>query len=425
MQTEGFSIDNVPKRVAAAFLILFVLAFSAFAIIWGFGNAAASQAEFVEVADQAVSLSPNDPQTQYATAVLLDKSFEAGDFERALKHYEHAAELAPNDYWLWLELGRAYERRGEAERGIAAMRYAFKLAPNYSVVQWTLGNAILRTGNSVEAFELIRKAVAGDPKYTEPAANLAWQMNSGDLSAVRAAVGDSVRLTAALAGILAREKKFDEAAAVWDGIPAEDRQRTLSEAGKALLNGMIDARRYQAAVKIAADVVKSGEDRFAEGQIFNGGFESPVRPSGASIFDWQLGNGQNPQIVLTNGQKHSGNNSLVLVFNAADRAGDIRGFTQTVAVKPGGSYILRIHYRAEMTATATFQWSVTNASDGSPIAASEPLKPRTDWAVSEIRFTVPSNTDGVFVSFSRGACAAGSCAAAGNMWFDDISLTEQ
>lgn len=418
-------IDTTLKRLACGIVVLATLVWAAFAVVWGFANAAASQAEFIEVADQALAISPGDPQTHYAAAVLLDRSFEAGDFDRALTHYERAAELAPNDHWLWLELGRAYERRGDPAKAVAAMRYALALAPNYSAIQWTLGNTLLRQGNTDEAFALIRSASAGDAKYTENAALLAWQMNAGNIDDVRRAVGDSVRLNAALAVLLANEKRFDEAAVVWAAIPEAEKTGPVLDSGNRLLSQMLEARRFRPAAGIAAELGKASANSFAVGNIFNGGFEQAVRPSGAQAFDWQLDNGQHPQIALTNGEKRTGNNSLVMIFNPSDRTGAARGMTQLVAVRPGGRYTLSYQYKADLETATTFRWAIKSAADGSPIASGEPFKAKTDWTSAGFGFTVPENTDGVYVSFTRDACNSGRCTVGGSLWLDDISLAGQ
>lgn len=424
MPISYIPVDNLLKRIIAFGIGVTLLAGSAFAVLWGFANAAASQAEFIEVAEQAVSVSPGDPQTHYAMAVLLDDSFDPGDFDKALGHYETAASLSQYNYWYWLELGRAYERRGDPAKAETALRYALSLAPNYATAQWSLGNALLRQGKTEEAFALIRTAVAGDPKYTETAATLAWQLSGGDINAVRSSIGDSVRLNAALAALLAKEKRFDESAAVWSAIPAAERRDSLKEAGAALFSQMLEAKRFRAAVQIASEISEGENERTAIGRINNGGFENAVKPTGAQIFDWQLGAGQNPQIVLTNGQKRSGSNSLVLVYNAGDRSGNVRGFSQTVAVEPGKTYTLRFAYRSELKTAANFKFVISNAADSSPIAASDPISASSDWAAAEVRFTVPMNTDGVVIEFKKDSCPQTVCTVSGSLWIDDVSLSE-
>src|SRR5687767_4526530 len=123
---------------------------------------------------------------------------------------------SPQNYLLWLELGRARERSGDAEGGERALRRALELAPNYSRVQWALGNALLRQGRTDEAFAEIRKAVVGDPTFAEPAVTAAWQFFDADVAAIRRAMDGSPRFDSALAALLARERRFGEALDIWD-----------------------------------------------------------------------------------------------------------------------------------------------------------------------------------------------------------------
>ena len=164
MTTRSLKIDTAWKKaILAAVGGLCIFASWSFTK-WGMASSAAVRAEDADVAEFVTGLAPDDPQTHYSAAVLLEKSFERGDVQKSLNELETATGLAPENYLFWLDLGRARERSGDTEGAERALRRALDLAPNYARVQWALGNALLRQGRVDEAFAEIQKAVAGDPE---------------------------------------------------------------------------------------------------------------------------------------------------------------------------------------------------------------------------------------------------------------------
>ena len=407
--------------VLIATALAFIL-FAYFAAKWGFANTASVRADLPEIAELTVQLAPGDPQTHYALAVLLEKSFDADDLTRALTEYETAAALAPHNYLLWLSLGRARERSGDADGAERAIRRAYELAPNYSRVQWAFGNTLLRHGKTDEAFAEIRKAVDGDDAFTNAAATTAWQIFDGNLEQVRSALGDSARLNGSLATLLAVQKRYEEAAAIWASLPAAEKNGPLAETGKLLLQKFIEARQFRLAVVIDAEIKVENPEPAEIGKISNGGFESALKLQNAGVFEWQLGTGQQPQIAPTNGQKHNGSNSLVLIFNTTSSL-DFRPVSQTVAVEPGKTYQFEAFYRSDLKTNAAFKWEIVFSYDGKVIAATNSTAAKADWTAMTAKFTVPAEADGIIVRLARENCASPACPVVGNLWFDDLRLT--
>ena len=214
MENLTIAIETNSKRLLLLAFGSAMLVFAGLSFVWGIANTAAMQAEEKELAELMVTLAPSDPQTHYAAALLLDGSFEPSDFERASYHYERAAALAPYNYFLWLELGRARERRGDREGGLKALGKAKELAPNYSSVRWSVGNALVRQGSVEEGFDEIIGAVGGDEKYASPAAGLAWQIAEGDAAIARRYLRGSTEALGELAVTIARDGRLDDSMAL-------------------------------------------------------------------------------------------------------------------------------------------------------------------------------------------------------------------
>ncbi len=174
----------------------------------------------------------------------------------------------------------------------------------------------------------------------------------------------------------------------------------------------------RSALQIFLDLSIDGSDA-GVGRIANGGFESAVRPSAAGPFEWQIAPGLQPQIVLTTGEKHSGNNSLLILFNS-NEAKDFRSVSQLIAVQPDTNYDLELFYRADVKIAAPLRWEVVD-SDGQRLDVSDPISNQSQWTAIRFGFRSPAGKDGITVRLVRDSCAA-VCPAVGNVWFDDITL---
>ena len=383
-------------------------------------SSAAVRAENADVARFLTGLAPDDPQTHYSAAVLLEKSFEPADIEASLEEYEIAAGLAPENFLFWFDLGRARERNGDSTGAERALRRAMELAPNYARVHWALGNTLLRQGRVDEGFAEIKKAAAADPAaFAAPTANTAWQFFDQDVAAIRQVPGGSVHIEAALVSLMIREKRIDDAVAIWNAIPVADRQSSLRETGKALLTALLAEKRFRLAIELATTLGESGDAK--PEQITNGGFETAVKPTGAGLFEWVIAAGLQPQIVLSSGQKHGGNNSLLLIFSSNDGK-DFRSVSQLISVQPGTSYEIEIFYRSDLKTSASFKWQVTDAADETRIlVVSEPTANGPEWSSLLLKFQSSPESDGIILRLIRENCGP-VCPVNGSVTFDDISI---
>ncbi len=420
MAIKSIKINNLPARAALAAGMLLCIVGVVFFVRWCAGNAISQNTVYLEVADLAVSLAPNDPQTHYTRAVLRERAFKPEDLTASLAEYEQAAALAPDDYRTWLALGRARERDGDAAGAERALRKSVELAPNYSEVRWILGNILLRQGKREEAFAELRRAAETDSRYTNPAAATVWQLSGGDLPQINRYFGDSIPVKSALVVFLIREKRFDEATAIWKSLPENDRKTTFRENGNLLYAQLRDAGRYLDALQILTET--SGEE-FVAGKIFNGGFESDVKALDASFFDWRIEDGAQPQISIDNSQKHGGARSLVMVFNSATGR-EFRAISQAVAVEPEKKYAFEMFYKSELKTTATLYWRIA-APDGKILASTPAISAAGGWTNLKAEFTVPEKTEAVVITPVRELCRNTLCPISGRVWFDDFSLTQR
>ena len=419
MPIKSIKLESIAQRaflpVAAVFC--FVLMF--FAAKWCFANTLVTQTVQIEVVKFATELAPNDPLTHFVLAALNERTFLAENQENSLAEYEKAVSVSPNDFRLWLAVGRARERNGDAAGAENALRKALELAPNYAQVQWTLGNLLLRQENPQEGFAFMRQAIEADKQYILPAVSTAWFIFDGDIAQIEQNIGNSTNTKAALAVFLARQKRFDEAVQIWNALPENERQADFKENGEEIYRQLITEKQFRHALNFQAH---SGEtETFAVGEITNSGFENDIKTGNTSIFDWQIAEGLHPQVGLDNQQKRGGNRSLVIIFNSSDGK-NFRQVSQTVAVEAGRTYEFEAFYKSDLKTSTTLKWEIADASDGKILASTEPIAAISDWANLKTKFSVPENTQAVVIRLARVGCISAICPISGKVWFDDLAI---
>lgn len=405
-------------------LLLICVVLLWFFVRWHFANAVASKIDVRRpesklVIDTLIGFAPTDPQTHYAAAAVLEKTFDPGDLERSLIEYEKAAALSPNNFQMWINLGRARNLVGDVAGAEVALKRALELAPNYSAVQWAFGNFLIRQGRTDEGFALAAQAAERNADLAGSAVSIALQIFEGDVAQVRQMLGEGALLNAALATSLASEERFDDAVESWSRLPANAKTGEFQKLGEKLFDQLTAAKKYQLAVRVFRDL--EPESRPEVGIISNGGFEDGVKRRGARVFEWQIGDGAEPQIGLSESQKRSGKFGLFIVFNSFE-ASQFRSFAQTIAVVPGAEYQFEGFYRSDVKSTAVLKLEVADPATGNLIAATPPLALAGDWATINLRFTVPAGSDGVTIRLARENCSGASCRMAGRLSFDDLSL---
>jgi len=421
MAIQRIRIDSLPKRICLLCVLLLLILANFFFGRWALANMGASHADIIEAADLTKQWGPSDPQTHYAAAVLREKSFLPDDVALSLKDYGEAAALSPNNYLLWLAFGNDRARDGDLSGAESALRVAEELAPAYASVEWALGNVLLREEKMDEAFQRLRKAAIADPQYAPAGANVAWQYFDGNVDRVRSAVGDSPEIIGAMIPLLASEKRTDEAVRFWDGLEGSKTDGRLEEVGKGLSNDLISQKRFRDAARVQRDISGGSSEPFP-GKISNGDLEGDLKAQAASPFEWVISSGTQPQIAPTDGQKHGGGRSLLIVFSS-NGTNDFRPITQTIAVEPGRKYDLSVFYKSDLQTSASVQWEIADGSTGQVLAATGKVTPVADWTMLTASFSVPVETDGIVLRLAKNGCSAAGCPASGKIWFDDFLLT--
>jgi len=429
-QIALINVRPVWARVPLALLAAAALVVAWYGVRWGIGDTMADAAPLsfaddptgaFESAEAAARLAPQDPLAHLTLARLHYAGFDPQETPLTLREYAQAAALAPNDYLIWTETGRARAALGDVDGGIAALRRAVELAPNYAEQRWHLGNALIRAGRNDEAFAELRRAADADPyKYRPQVFNLAWQIYGPDMARVVDAVGKTPAARAQLVGVLAGRSRFDDALGVWSSLSAEEK-RTQAGAGASLARTLYGRGQYQRALQVLGE---SGAQDVAPEKISNPGFESDIAQAGAQLFGWQVTPTPGAQVVIDTHAAHGGRRSLRVLFNASGQI-DFRSVSQLVAVEPSTHYRLTYFVRTEdlKSVAMPLAFAADASTPEAPLGASAPAPSGTsDWQQVAFELTTGPKTEAVVVRITRAGCPEGACPIFGKIWYDDFDL---
>jgi hypothetical protein len=421
MAIKSIKLNNIARLVVLPVVGLLCVLTVFSAVKWFLGNTLTAT-QVIEAAEISAELSPDDPETHYALAVLHERTFLPADFARSLEEYEKAVSLSPHDFRFWFDLGKARDRHGDAVGAEKALRKAVELAPHYSRNHWALGNLLLREGNTEEAFIEIRRAVENDASYAVPAVTTVWQVFNGDVALISQKIGDSTAIKAALSAFLARQQRFDEAFALWNTLSADEKKIVYKENSEQLLQALLGAQKFRDALTVQSQILQSGGGSFELGKISNPGFEAEVKAVDPGFFEWKIADGQQPQIGFDEKQKHGGNRSLLIVFKSINGQ-DFRAIQQIVPVESGKRYNFEVFSRSDLKTEATLKWEIVDAADGKVLAATDAAPPASsDWTALKTEFTTAPSTQAVTIRLARAVCRTSLCPISGRIWFDDFNL---
>ena len=381
----------------------------------------AESAKQANDAETAIYLAPADPSGHAQLATFKTQSFYPDNISVALAEFERAVVLSPNNWRYWYGLARTRERFGDSAGAETAARRAVELAPNNAQVLWLAGNILLRRGQTSEAFTAMRRAAEADAQFTLHFISIAIKTSkTDDFSILRQTIGDSPQILMTLISFLAQEKKLDAALKVWQELP----DRNKREAGLDLAKALLEEKKYRAALPFFALLATSEAEKPEIGKFTNGGFEGEIAvKADLNPFVWQIAQGAQPQISSFAGTKHSGDRSLIILFNLPSSA-EFRSVSQTVAVEPNATYNFEVFAKtANLKTKSSIYWEVVDAVSGNILTKTAAVAaPNSDWQKLAANFTSSSATEAVTIRLARAACPLPPCPISGKIWFDDFSL---
>jgi Tfp pilus assembly protein PilF len=402
--------------LAAAFLLL-----SAYFGLMSFSSGAArlfSQYSLskssLPAAEKAISYATSDPEAHYARAVVL---LDGEQYEGAVKELETAVALRPEDYYLWLELGRAREDAGDSTGAESALRHSISLAPYYAQPHWQLGNLLLRSGEPDTSFAELRLAANINGKLFPTLTNLAWAFYQGDVqSAIKATQPQTNATTLELAEFLITRGKQNDGVELLRSVGSQSQSDVES-----LVARLLEKKDFVTAHQVwllLQPLQTTGE------MVIDGSFEQKELATGIG-FSWRISpEPRNVLRLLEVGGAQSGNRCLHFQFSGTSNSAEDL-ISQYVVIEPGAKYRLRFAARGQGLVTAGLPLvALVDAANPAVVVAQSETVPRgsSGWEEYSVDFETSATLQAIRIVVRRQECTSKPCPVFGDAWFDSFVL---
>jgi len=366
-------------------------------------------------ADEAVRLSPSDPETHRARATIASRLQMPVE---AVESLEAATSLRYRDDLLWIELGNAREDLGDNQGALAAMDQAVRWAPYYAHTHWQRGNLLLRMGRFDEAFTELREAAAANRNYLPNLIDLAWGISRADIKATENLIqikNDSERL--ALIRFLARKGKgketLDQIRLLQAPLPIETKNE--------LARWLFATKSF----RDAFDVWRLSNNGAADQKtaLFNGGFEEQLVLSDAGFGGWILSPDQTKsKLAIDVSQKFAGTKSLQMTFDGNWTPGAPL-LSQTFVVEPSKTYRVTFSLKTKDLVTGGPPiCTVNDAATNQLLGQSENFPSTGSWSKLSFDFTTLATSEAAVIRLQRNNCEPAPCPIFGVVWLDEITI---
>jgi tetratricopeptide (TPR) repeat protein len=363
-------------------------------------------------ADEAVRLSPSDPETHRTRAIVFTRLRQPAE---AVKSLEAATSLRYRDDYLWIDLGNAREEVGDTSGALTALDQAVRWAPHYAHTHWQRGNALLRMGRTAEAFVALRTAVGANPSYLPNMIDLAWGISREDVEAtdkLLAIKDDTERL--ALIRYLANRGKGNEVTAQLRLLSAPLSQENKDE----VVHLLFAAKAFNDAFDLSAPTTNSTTPT-----VLNGGFEDSKILSEPGFGGWFLTPGQGKiKMSIDVSEKIAGTRSLQLIFDGEWNPGT-PVISQTILVFPDTIYPVTFSLKTKELATGgPLLLTVNDAETGELLGKSDSFPSTDSWVTLNFEFTTLETSKAAVIRLQRSNCDSSPCPIFGTVWLDEISI---
>ena len=365
----------------------------------------------IPAADQAVQLTPSDPDVHRSRATILNRSQHPTEAAQSLAT---AASLRYRDDYLWIELGNTREELGDTDGALAALDQAVRWAPHYAHTHWQRGNLLLRMRRPVDAFSELRQATTTNPAYTPNLIDLAWGISGEDIKTTEGILqikDDTTRL--ALIRYLARKGKGREVAEQIASLTTPPSAEIKNEVARLLFS----AKAYREAF----DLWRTANNNELP---INGGFEEPVAYADTG-FGWIIAADQKNRAAIDVSEKFGGAKSLQINFDGAWAPGTSL-LSQTIVVDPGKSYRLSFAVKTKDLVTGGPAVILVNdANNNELLGRSENLPTATTpWRTLNLNFNTTATSQAVIIRLQRNNCDSSPCPIFGTLWLDEFHIEQ-
>ena len=374
--------------------------------------------------EHATRLEPRNFDNWQRLGRYWQYNLEEVDPRRAIQAYTVALSLDPRSADTWADLGAAYEAEGDMAAARNALLQAKNAYPLSAEISWRYGNFLLRQGETDAAFLEMRHAVEAEPQRGAEALSRALSAEP-NLDLVLDRVLPSNR-DAYLSAIADQTSEGHPATAVrvWNRLAALHPKLKLENYSLALVGALLKEEQVAEAHRIweqAVDLAGLGHlPEPIDSVLWDGGFESGVFGNG---FAWALPGGEPGEFSIDHREKHSGNQSLRLLFNGRYNL-HLLGPCIEVPVQPSTDYDFSAWVRTLSITTdqgIRFQLLALGRPDASAVETTD-LRGTQPWTRLEIPWSSGQNVQEMRVCVERLPSQEADDKIQGMAWVDDVAL---
>src|SRR6266481_3334231 len=377
--------------------------------------------------ERAVQLEPADPQNWYLLGRYWQYNLEDPDAARAIHSYLTALSLNPASSETWLDLATVYELEGNLAAARDAFLRAKKAYPLSAEVSWRYGNFLLRQGELEPAATEMRRAVLADPKRAAEAFSRALRAGSSVEAALDRVLPPVSEAYLDVIRDQTTDRHTDNALKVWDQLASLRPSISLTDSFP-IVGALMAGKRIAEASRVWDQAVLFAGLADLQGPpgsvLWDGGFESNVKDGG---FSWLiLGGLRNVQVGFDTQEKHSGNRSLRLIFDA--KSSDyFLGICHYVPIKPSTAYLFSAWVKTRALTTdqgIRFQLHSLDSQYAATANTSD-VHGTAPWTRIVMPWTSANDVHEVQVCLVRFPSEEAENKIQGTVWVDDVALVPQ
>jgi tetratricopeptide (TPR) repeat protein len=420
---------NLPLANTRARLLLLVCC-SALALLLGFlavRNAIAAHylgRDTREGYERAVRLEPRNPRNWY----LLGRSYlydlEQPDPVKAVSALRKSVELDPYSAEAMLDLAIAYDGEGDTAQARATLVSAQRVYPLSADVAWSYGNFLLRQGEQEAAFAQLHTALELDPKRAAEAFSRVLRLQPDASTVLDRVVPATPATYVPILHMLSDAGDMETAQQVWFRLIGLNQKVPLREVVP-FFDALIHERRPDQAAQLwpqGVAIMENPPPNDPVGSLlWDGSFESGFRGGG---FGWRFTPvSRNVQISFDRAEKHTGEQSLRILFNGRENL-KFEDACHSIVPEPGRSYLLTGWVKTQsLTSSEGVRLQInafTNA--GAVSTQSGEIHGTQPWTQLQLVWTAPQETGFGTVCIDRKMSDMPGSDIQGAAWIDDVVM---
>ena len=339
------------------------------------------------------------------------------DLQRALREFQTAVRLNPNDASAWFDLVRVQQILGNPREQEIALENAERAAPKKPDVAWEAGNFFLARGDREKAMRAFRIVIENEPAAAGDAIDFLWRIQPDAAALLEHAVPPTPDAYSVFLIHLMSKPDKDSAAIVWAALLGLQKpfQPIIGEAYTSFLIVNHEPEAARQAWQQMAPLC--GLIAYLPGQnlIVNPRFELEVLNAG---FDWHYDQLANVKINLDANAAPRGSQSLVITFEGPSIKET--GLTQYVSLAPNSQYQFSAHFKTdELEGAGGPVFQMQDETTGVEYFTTETLKNPGSWR--EVTAHFQTGPDAKMARLKLIRVPSGN-AIRGHLWLDEVQL---